>query len=111
MALAAVLAAGLASVPAVAQDCAGCRAAHNACRIQTKGSPACDGQLTACLSGCRRGGGGDPGRGGDRGGGYDRDRGGVHDRGGGGFSGGGRGGHGDHGGPRPRIGGGDRGLR
>ena len=94
--LAALMAAfsALAAEPAAAQDCAGCRAAHNACRIQSKGSPSCDGQLTSCLSGCRRGGGG----GGPGGGGI--------------VNGGGRGGPpGDHGGPRPRTGGGDRGHR
>ena len=36
-----------------ADDCAGqCRARHNQCRIQTKGSPSCDGQLQACLQSC-----------------------------------------------------------
>jgi len=36
-----------------ADDCAGqCRAHHNQCRIQTKGSPSCDAQLQACLQSC-----------------------------------------------------------
>ncbi|MFN0218866.1 MAG: hypothetical protein ACKVP4_08655 [Hyphomicrobium sp.] len=30
-----------------------CRAAHNQCRMQTKGSPSCDGQLQACMDRCR----------------------------------------------------------
>lgn len=32
-----------------------CRAAHNQCRIDTKGSPTCDGQLQACMDGCGKG--------------------------------------------------------
>ena len=36
-----------------ADDCAGqCRARHNQCRLQTKGSPSCDGQLQSCLQSC-----------------------------------------------------------
>jgi len=39
----------------VANSCAAqCRAAHNQCRIATKGSPRCDAQLQACLSRCLR---------------------------------------------------------
>lgn len=39
--------------PASANACAAsCRAQHNQCRIQTKGSPACDARLQACLQGC-----------------------------------------------------------
>ena len=30
-----------------------CRAAHNQCRISTKGSPGCDAQLQACMDSCR----------------------------------------------------------
>jgi hypothetical protein len=30
-----------------------CYAQHNACRIQSKGSPSCDAALTGCLRGCR----------------------------------------------------------
>ncbi len=30
-----------------------CRAAHNQCRIATKGSPSCDGQLQSCMDRCR----------------------------------------------------------
>ncbi len=29
-----------------------CRAAHSQCRIASKGSPSCDGQLQSCLQGC-----------------------------------------------------------
>jgi len=36
-----------------ADDCAGqCRARHNQCRLQTKGSPSCDAQLQGCLQSC-----------------------------------------------------------
>ncbi|MDX2289449.1 MAG: hypothetical protein NW217_11590 [Hyphomicrobiaceae bacterium] len=39
----------------VANSCAaGCRAAHNQCRIATKGNRSCDARLQACLSGCLR---------------------------------------------------------
>jgi hypothetical protein len=31
-----------------------CRAAHNECRISTKGSSSCDAQFQACLQGCLR---------------------------------------------------------
>ena len=31
-----------------------CRHAYNQCRIQTKGSPSCEGQFTSCMQGCRR---------------------------------------------------------
>lgn len=42
-----------ASGTAVANSCASaCHAAHNQCRIATKGSPSCDAQLTQCLRGC-----------------------------------------------------------
>lgn len=30
-----------------------CRNAHNQCRISTKGSPSCDGQLQSCIDSCR----------------------------------------------------------
>ena len=30
-----------------------CRNAHNQCRIATKGSASCDGQLQACIDSCR----------------------------------------------------------
>jgi len=46
-----------ASTPACAQGnacAANCRAAHNQCRIATKGSPSCDAQLRACLQSCTR---------------------------------------------------------
>jgi hypothetical protein len=33
---------------------AACRAAHNDCRIATKGSPSCDAQFQACLLDCRK---------------------------------------------------------
>jgi hypothetical protein len=33
---------------------AACRAAHNDCRIATKGSPSCDAQFQACLQDCRK---------------------------------------------------------
>jgi hypothetical protein len=29
-----------------------CRAAHNQCRIATKGSPSCDAQLQSCMRAC-----------------------------------------------------------
>lgn len=29
-----------------------CRAAHNECRIRTKGSASCDAQFQACMQGC-----------------------------------------------------------
>jgi hypothetical protein len=29
-----------------------CRAAHNECRIATKGSSSCDAQFAACMQGC-----------------------------------------------------------
>ena len=29
-----------------------CRAAHNACRLQTKGAPQCDAQFNACVQQC-----------------------------------------------------------
>jgi hypothetical protein len=29
-----------------------CRAAHNDCRIRTKGSASCDAQFQACMQGC-----------------------------------------------------------
>jgi hypothetical protein len=32
-----------------------CRAADNQCRLATKGSPACDAQLQACMNRCRGG--------------------------------------------------------
>lgn len=36
-----------------AEQCAStCRAAHNQCRIQSKGAPACDTQLAACIRNC-----------------------------------------------------------
>ena len=36
-----------------ADDCAGqCRAHHNQCRLQTKGSPSCDAELQDCLQRC-----------------------------------------------------------
>ncbi len=40
---------------ALADQCADkCRAAHNQCRIETKGaSPACDSRMQACMDGCR----------------------------------------------------------
>jgi hypothetical protein len=41
------------TTPVSANACAAsCRAQHNQCRIQTKGSPACDARLQACLQGC-----------------------------------------------------------
>lgn len=40
--------------PASANQCAQqCQAQHNQCRMQTKGSPACDAALTQCLASCR----------------------------------------------------------
>jgi hypothetical protein len=30
-----------------------CRAAHNQCRMATKGSPSCDSQLQSCMDRCR----------------------------------------------------------
>lgn len=37
----------------VANSCAAdCRAKHNQCRIETKGSPKCDAKLQKCLSRC-----------------------------------------------------------
>jgi site-specific recombinase len=49
--------AGLSTVvtPAAAQGnacVATCKSSHNQCRIATKGSASCDGQLQACLQGC-----------------------------------------------------------
>lgn len=39
----------------VADSCAaGCRAAHNRCRINKRGSRSCDRQLQRCLRGCLR---------------------------------------------------------
>jgi hypothetical protein len=41
--------------PAAAQGnacVATCKSSHNQCRIATKGSASCDGQLQACLQGC-----------------------------------------------------------
>ncbi len=40
---------------ALADQCADrCRAAHNQCRIETKGaSPVCDSRMQACMDGCR----------------------------------------------------------
>lgn len=32
-----------------------CRAAHNQCRIATKGSASCDAQLQACVQACVKG--------------------------------------------------------
>lgn len=41
--------------PASANACAAaCRAQHNQCRIQTKGSASCDAALQRCLQGCLR---------------------------------------------------------
>jgi hypothetical protein len=61
MGAAAVLAAALAGVglvsiePVVADDCAArCRSAYNQCRMETKGSSACEGRFTSCMQGCRR---------------------------------------------------------
>jgi molybdopterin-guanine dinucleotide biosynthesis protein len=31
---------------------AACKSSHNQCRIATKGSASCDGQLQSCLQGC-----------------------------------------------------------
>lgn len=41
----------------IAQDSctSSCRAQWNQCRIATKGSPACDAQLQACMRGCLAG--------------------------------------------------------
>ena len=40
---------------ATANQCANaCYAAHNQCRVATKGSPSCDSQLSACLARCGR---------------------------------------------------------
>lgn len=40
---------------ASANQCASaCYAAHNQCRVASKGSPSCDAQLSRCLSGCGR---------------------------------------------------------
>jgi len=40
---------------ASANQCASaCYAAHNQCRVSTKGSPSCDAQLSRCLSTCGR---------------------------------------------------------
>jgi hypothetical protein len=30
----------------------GCRTQHNACRLQSKGAPRCDGELQACVTRC-----------------------------------------------------------
>jgi len=48
--------AGLVSIDRAAADgCAArCRSAYNQCRIATKGSPACEGQFTSCMQGCRK---------------------------------------------------------
>ncbi len=52
---AAALLSGSGAGTAEANSCtAQCRAAHNQCRIATKGSPSCDAQLQACLSRCLR---------------------------------------------------------
>jgi hypothetical protein len=41
--------------PVAADDCAArCRSAYNQCRIETKGSSACEGRFTSCMQGCRR---------------------------------------------------------
>jgi hypothetical protein len=40
---------------ASANQCASaCYAAHNQCRVASKGSPSCDAQLSRCLAGCGR---------------------------------------------------------
>lgn len=40
---------------ASANQCASsCYAAHSQCRVASKGSPACDGALSRCLSSCGR---------------------------------------------------------
>jgi len=53
LALAATLMAAGTMQVAQANSCAAsCRAAHNQCRISTKGSPTCDAQLQTCLQGC-----------------------------------------------------------
>ena len=40
-------------VAARADACAdACRARHNECRVQTKGSPQCDAQVNACVQQC-----------------------------------------------------------
>ncbi len=51
-----LLATGLvASGDATANQCASaCYAAHNQCRIASKGSPSCDAQLSRCLASCGR---------------------------------------------------------
>ena len=33
----------------------GCRAKHNECRLQTKGSPQCDNQVNSCVQQCMAG--------------------------------------------------------
>lgn len=53
---AAMLAAGIGFIgsgPARADCASSCRSAYNQCRIQTKGSPSCEGQFTRCMQGCR----------------------------------------------------------
>ncbi len=56
VAVAAAVGLGLVPVPnAEANQCAAkCRAQHNQCRIKTKGSSSCDGQLQRCLQSCLR---------------------------------------------------------
>lgn len=53
VAIAVAAASAVRPTPAAANSCADqCRAAHNQCRIQTKGSPSCDAALTQCLRSC-----------------------------------------------------------
>ena len=50
LAMAAVV---MASTALSADNCAAqCRADHNKCRIDTKGSPSCDARLQSCLQSC-----------------------------------------------------------
>jgi hypothetical protein len=62
LAAAAVFAGFVASLTDGASSCANaqggnacvsaCRAAHDECRIRTKGSSSCDAELRACMQGC-----------------------------------------------------------
>ena len=51
-----ITAAGIVTIgPAAANACgSNCRSAYNQCRMQTKGSSACESQFTSCMQGCIR---------------------------------------------------------
>lgn len=40
--------------PAAADCAASCRSSYNQCRMETKGSPSCEGRFTSCMQGCRK---------------------------------------------------------